>query len=28
MEREGHRRELLNIFKKALSGDRAKYDIL
>ena len=28
MEREGHRRELLNIFKNALSGDRAKYDIL
>ncbi len=27
MEREGHRRELLNIFKKALSGDRAKYDL-
>lgn len=28
MEREGHRRELLNIFKKALESDRAKYDIL
>ena len=28
MEREGHRRELLNILKNALSGDRAKYDIL
>ncbi|MCK9432769.1 MAG: Rne/Rng family ribonuclease [Candidatus Omnitrophica bacterium] len=28
MEREGHRRELLNIFKNALSGDRAKYDIM
>ncbi len=28
MEREGHRRELLSILKNALSGDRAKYDIL
>ncbi len=28
MEREGHRRELLNILKNALSADRAKYDIL
>jgi len=28
MEREGHRRELLNILKNALSNDRAKYDIL
>jgi len=28
MEKEGHRRELLNIFKNALSSDRAKYDIL
>lgn len=28
MERESHRRELLNILKNALSGDRAKYDIL
>lgn len=28
MEREGHRRELLNILKNALSSDRAKYDIL
>jgi Rne/Rng family ribonuclease len=28
MEREGHRRELLNILKKALENDRAKYDIL
>ena len=28
MEREAHRRELLNIFKKALETDRAKYDIL
>jgi len=28
MEREGHRRELLSIFKKALETDRAKYDIL
>jgi len=28
MEREAHRRELLNIFKNALAGDRAKYDIL
>jgi len=28
MEREGHRRELLNILKNALSVDRAKYDIL
>ena len=28
MEREGHRRELLNILKNALATDRAKYDIL
>jgi ribonuclease G len=28
MEKEGHRRELLNVLKKALSNDRAKYDIL
>jgi len=28
MEHEGHRRELLNIFKNALASDRAKYDIL
>ncbi len=28
MEREGHRRELLNILKNALAADRAKYDIL
>lgn len=28
MEKEGHRRELLNILKKALETDRAKYDIL
>ncbi|MFH1191681.1 MAG: Rne/Rng family ribonuclease [Candidatus Omnitrophota bacterium] len=28
MEREGHRRELLNILKNALASDRAKYDIL
>ena len=28
MERESHRRELLNILKNALSVDRAKYDIL
>ncbi len=28
MERESHRRELLNILKNALSSDRAKYDIL
>lgn len=28
MEREGHRREVLNILKKALSNDKAKYDIL
>jgi len=28
MEKESHRREVLNILKKALSGDRAKYDIL
>lgn len=28
MEKEGHRRELLNILKKELSADRAKYDIL
>ena len=28
MEKESHRREILNILKKALSNDRAKYDIL
>ena len=28
MEKEGHRREIFNILKKALSNDRAKYDIL
>ncbi len=28
MEKEGHRREVLNVLKKALSNDRAKYDIL
>ena len=28
MERESHRREVLNTLKRALSGDRAKYDIL
>jgi ribonuclease G len=28
MEKESHRREVLNILKKALKGDRAKYDIL
>jgi ribonuclease G len=28
MERESHRREVLNVLKRALSGDRAKYDIL
>jgi len=28
MEKEGHRREVLNVLKKALSEDRAKYDIL
>ncbi|MFA5089710.1 MAG: Rne/Rng family ribonuclease [Candidatus Omnitrophota bacterium] len=28
MQRESHRREVLNILKKALSTDRAKYDIL
>lgn len=28
MEKEGHRREILHILKKALSNDRAKYDIL
>ena len=28
MEHESHRRELLNILKNSLSGDRAKYDIL
>lgn len=27
MEREGHRREVLNVLKKALHQDRAKYDI-
>jgi Rne/Rng family ribonuclease len=28
MERESHRREVLHVLKKALSQDRAKYDIL
>ena len=28
MERENHRREVLNVLKRSLSGDRAKYDIL
>lgn len=28
MEKEGHRREVFNILKKALSQDKAKYDIL
>jgi ribonuclease G len=28
MSREAHRREVLNLLKKALSNDRAKYDIL
>lgn len=28
MERESHRREVLNVLKRALSSDRAKYDIL
>jgi len=28
MEKEGHRREVFNLLKRALSGDRAKYDIL
>ena len=28
MEKEGHRREVFNILKKALSKDKAKYDIL
>lgn len=28
MEKENHRREALNILKKALSSDKAKYDIL
>ena len=28
MEREGHRRELLNVLKNSLANDRAKYDIL
>ncbi|MDD5155444.1 MAG: Rne/Rng family ribonuclease [Candidatus Omnitrophica bacterium] len=28
MEKEGHRREVLNTLKKALSSDKAKYDIL
>ncbi len=28
MEKDSHRREVLNILKKALSNDRAKYDIL
>jgi len=28
MEREGHRRETLNVLKRALKNDKAKYDIL
>jgi len=28
MEKESHRREVLNVLKKALSNDKAKYDIL
>ena len=28
MEKEGHRRQLLEVLKKALSNDKAKYDIL
>ncbi|MFH0791055.1 MAG: Rne/Rng family ribonuclease [Candidatus Omnitrophota bacterium] len=28
MEKENHRREVLNVLKKALSSDKAKYDIL
>jgi ribonuclease G len=28
MEKEGHRRQLLGVLKKALSHDKAKYDIL
>ena len=28
MEKEGHRREVLNVLKKAMSSDKAKYDIL
>ncbi len=28
MEREGHRREVLNTLKRSLSNDKAKYDIL
>ena len=28
MQREGHRREVLNILKRALNEDKAKYDIL
>ncbi len=28
MEKEGHRREVLNVLKKALNQDKAKYDIL
>jgi ribonuclease G len=28
MEKEAHRREVLNVLKNALSSDRAKYDIL
>lgn len=28
MEKEGHRREVLSVLKKALGNDRAKYDIL
>jgi ribonuclease G len=28
MEKESHRREVLQVLKKSLSGDKAKYDIL
>jgi ribonuclease G len=28
MDKEGHRREVLNVLKRALERDRAKYDIL
>ncbi|MFZ2602462.1 MAG: Rne/Rng family ribonuclease [Candidatus Omnitrophota bacterium] len=28
MEKEGHRREVLNVLKKAMAEDKAKYDIL
>ena len=28
MEKEGHRREVLSVLKKALSSDKAKYDIV